>query len=350
MSLQPLFQPYRLNDDIQLKNRIVMAPMTRNMAHDDLSPTQVMADYYARRADAGLIITEGTIIRPDGRGYSHVPGIYTKTQMKGWQAVTEAVHAQDGKIFLQIWHVGRVSHPVFLDGQLPLSPSATTMTGKVARTKDLHYGGSRAASLNDIRSLIASYAAAAKHAMDVGFDGIEIHGANGYLIDQFLHYHTNLRDDEYGRTFRDKARFALDVVVACITAIGNHRVGLRLSPGAYLNEMVGDSRDAEVFQYLLQQLNGIKPAYVHTGNFNDSVTFKELGNQTMTAFIRQSYTGTLIASGSYTPESASRGLERQDFDLIAFGRSFIANPDLVARLKAQRPLTAYDASMLSTLC
>ncbi|KTD45867.1 NADH-dependent flavin oxidoreductase, Oye family [Legionella rubrilucens] len=349
MSLQTLLQPYQLNDFVQLKNRLVMAPMTRNMANDDLSPTPAMADYYARRADAGLIITEGTIIRPDGRGYSHVPGIYTAAQIKGWQAVTKAVHARQGKIFLQIWHVGRVSHPFFLNGQLPLSPSATTMKGKVARMKDLHYGTSREASLAEIHSLIASYATAARNAMEAGFDGIELHGANGYLIDQFLHYHTNLRGDDYGRTFRDKARFALEVVSACVAAIGAERVGLRLSPGAYLNEIAGDSRDAEVFQYLLQQLNEIQPAYVHTGNFDDSVQFSELGNKTMTEFIRHVYDGTVIASGGYTLERAAQGIDKGDFDLIAIGRPFIANPDLVERFKTQRPLLAYDASLLSTL-
>ncbi|STX51472.1 NADH-dependent flavin oxidoreductase, Oye family [Legionella busanensis] len=345
-----LLKPFKLNDKIELRNRIVMAPMTRNKATDNLIPTAEMAAYYARRAEAGLIITEGTIIRPDGRGYSNTPGIYTKEQVKGWQQVTQAVHQKGGKIFLQIWHVGRVSHPIFLDGSLPVSASETQMSGRVRRADgELYYGKSRALSYLEIQELVSSYATAAKKALEAGFDGIEIHGANGYLIDQFLHYSTNKRQDDYGDKPENLARFALEIVDACIAEIGPERVGIRLSPGAYLNEIVGDNRDAEVFQYLLTKLSDKNIAYLHTGNFDDATRFPELNDETMTEFMRTHFNGHLIASGSYTIHKAIEQMAAHQFDLIAFGRPFIANPDLVKRIKTAANMDSYDVAMLETL-
>lgn len=344
-----LLQQYNLNKTFTLKNRIIMAPMTRNMANDDLSPTDAMATYYAKRADAGLIVSEGTIIRTDGRGYSNVPGIYTDAQINAWRKVTDEVHANNGLIFLQIWHVGRVSHPHFLNGELPISASATQMSGRIPRTKDLHYDKSRAVTISEIKELVECYAQAATNARIAGFDGVEIHGANGYLIDQFLHYHTNLRDDEYGQTPENMSRFALEVVKACGQAIGFERVGLRLSPGAYINEMVMDERDNAVFKYLLTQLNDLNIVYLHTGNFNDSITFPELNNLNMTDFMRQHYRGTLIGCGSYDFDTALDAIENNKFDLIAIGRPFLANPDLIKRYQSQQALIPYEASMLETL-
>lgn len=347
--LNQLFTPYVLNNELTLKNRILMAPMTRNMADDQLVPTEAMAAYYAKRATAGLIITEGTIIRPDARGYTNVPGIFTPEQIAGWKRVTEAVHQADGKIFSQIWHVGRVTHPHFLDGNLPISASATVMTGALNRVKGLHFGTSRAVTIDEIAGLMDSYAQAAKNAIQAGFDGIEIHGANGYLIDQFLHHNTNHRSDEYGGTPEKMARFAFEVAKACGEAIGYGKVGIRLSPGAYLHEIVGDPRDALVFEILLDQLAPLSLAYVHTGNFKDDVNFPELKGQTMTAFMRKFYQGTMIGCGSYTPEQAEKCITMKQFDLIAFGRPFIANPDFVSLLQANKPIRPYDANMLTTL-
>lgn len=344
-----LFSPYQLTDVLTLKNRIVMAPMTRNMADDSFVPTQAMLEYYQRRADAGLIVTEGTIIRPDARGYSNVPGIYTDAQIAGWRRITDAVHAKQGMIFSQIWHVGRVSHPVFLDNQLPLSCSETMMTGEVKRSNHLLHGKSRAASLQEIEELISDYAQAAKNAIRAGFDGVEIHGANGYLIDQFLHYHTNLRTDQYGGTPENMARFAVEVVKACGEAIGYERVGIRLSPGAYLNEIVGDARDGAVFQCLLEQLNELSIAYIHTGSFDDSKRYSELNNQEMTTFIRSHYDGTVIACGGYTLEKAEHDIQKNRFDLVAIGKPFIANHDLIHLAKHHLPMRHYDAAMLSVL-
>ncbi len=344
-----LLSKFKLNSLLTLKNRIFMAPMTRVKAGDNFVPTQAMAEYYARRADAGLIVTEGTIIAPDARGHNNVPGIFTDAQVEGWKKVTSAVHANNGLIFLQLWHVGRVSHPDFLNGKLPVSASATTMVGKVSRSDGLTHGASRAATLQEIKELIRAYAHAAKNAIKAGFDGVEIHGANGYLIDQFLHYNTNLRDDEYGGSIENRARFALEVIKAVGEAIGFERVGLRLTPGAYLNEIVGDMRDADVFKYLLEQLNHYPLAYLHTGTFNDTTQYKELNNKTMTEFMREHYHGALVAAGSYSPETASSGIQQKKFDLVAIGRPFIANPDLIKRLCSNAPLTNYDSSMLNTL-
>lgn len=344
-----LFDSYQLNPHMTLNNRIIMAPMTRAKADAQLVPTLEMVDYYARRADAGLIITEGTVIATDARGHDHVPGIFNQDQIQAWQRVTHAVHARQGRIFLQLWHTGRVSHPYFLNGALPLSPSETLMSGRIARSNGLYFGKSRAATLDEIKNLIQQYAKAATNAIAAGFDGVELHGANGYLIDQFLHYHTNLRVDAYGGSPENMSRFALEVIQACGDAIGYERVGIRLSPGAYLNEIVGDLRDNAVFCYLLNQLNALPIAYVHTGNFDDSKHFPELDNQTMTVFMRQHYRGTLIACGAYTFSQADNDIARGDFNLIAFGKPFIANPDLVSRLRKQEPLIPYDPSMLNTL-
>ncbi len=344
-----LLNPFMINHKLQLKNRIIMAPMTRNMAFDDLTPTPDMASYYARRASAGLIISEGTIIRQDSWGYSHVPGIFTESHIAGWNKVTDAVHTDGGKIFSQIWHVGRVNHPEFLNGELPFGPSATEMTGPVRRSNGLFYGKSRALELNEIKQLIEDFATAAENAMAAGFDGIEIHGANGFLIDQFLHYHTNHREDDYGATPENMARFALEVVNACGNAIGFERVGLRLSPGGHLNEIIGDMRDAGVFEYLLKKLSALSIAYLHTGNFDDSVRFPELNNQSMTEFMRSYYKGTLIANGGYTLDGAAEDINRKEYDLIAIGRQFIANPNLVDKLHKDEPFTEYNADMLKTL-
>lgn len=349
MTPKKLFDEYRLNHLFTLKNKILMAPMTRAKANDDLTPTIEMAQYYARRSDAGLIITEGTVISPEGLGYWNVPGIFNDSHIKGWRQVTDAVHQKNGLIFMQLWHVGRVSHPNFLNGSLPISASETTMKGRISRADGLFYGKSRAATANEIKDIIKDFAQAAKNAILAGFDGIEIHGANGYLIDQFLHYATNERTDAYGHSAEKMARFALDIVKACGEMIGYERVGLRLSPGAYLNEIVGDKRDAEVFKYLLEKLNSLPIAYIHTGNFDDSQKFSELNDLTMTAFIRSYYKGTVIACGGYSKEKAEKSIAQGEADLIAIGRPFIANPDLIQRLTQDEVLKNYDVSMLAAL-
>src|SRR3990167_5916375 len=312
------FTEYQLNSSINLKNKIVMAPMTRAKSNTSLIPTPAMTNYYAARAESGLIITEGTVINSTARGHDAVPGIFTSEQVHAWQQVTAAVHQQDGCIFSQLWHVGRVSHPYFLNGALPLSASATVMTGKISRSNGLEFGKARIATTEEIKNIIKDYYDCSIRAISAGFDGIEIHAANGYLLDQFLHHHTNLRDDEYGTTPENMARFALEVVEACINAIGKDHVSIRLSPGAYLNEIVGDPRDATTFQHLLEKLSLMEIAYVHTGNFDHAVVFPELGQLTMTEFMRKHYKGTLIAAGNYDIDAACRGINAHQFDLVAF--------------------------------
>lgn len=344
-----LLKPYQLSSSVQMKNRVIMAPMTRSKADDNGVPTVGMKNYYVQRADAGLIITEGTIIRPDGKGYDNVPGIYSQAQIDGWREVTEAVHNRGGKIFSQIWHVGRVSHPYFLDQQLPKGPSATTMKERVRRSNGLFYGQSQALSVDEIQSLINDFVVAAENAMLAGFDGVEIHGANGYLIDQFLHYDTNHREDSYGGSPKNMSRFALEIVRSIGDKIGYDKVGIRLSPVGYLNEITPDKRDKDVMQYLLEQLNNLPIAYVHTGAFDDSLSYPELDDLTMTSFIRRYYCGNLIACGGYDINTADSGIINNHYDLVAIGKPFIANPDLMERFVKQKNLVEYDVSMLAEL-
>ncbi|CUS48779.1 MAG: N-ethylmaleimide reductase [Idiomarinaceae bacterium HL-53] len=346
MANEILFQPFKLNDTLTLNNRIAMAPLTRCMAGPGLVPTEQMADYYARRADAGLIISEATIIRPDAQGYPDVPGIFNQAQINGWKMVTEKVHANGGKIFLQIWHVGRVAHS-FFSGLPPVAPSAIKHEGKLPRMRDLSYEVPKALSKDEIEQLVNDYVKAAKNAMEAGFDGVEIHGANGYLLDQFLHYDTNHRTDEFGETPENMSRFPLAVVDAVTEAIGANRTALRITPGAYAH-IEPDSRDREVFDYYISELNKRNLAFLHLGIFDDSLEFEHLGGRS-SAYIRERYQGTFMNVGGLTAETAAKGMEQGDFDLAAIGRAFIANPDWIERVKNDQVLVEYDAEMLKTL-
>ncbi|ALO33800.1 alkene reductase [Colwellia sp. MT41] len=346
-----LFQPYALNNSISLNNKILMAPLTRCMADDNLVPTQAMADYYGRRAEAGLIISEAVIIRPDGQGYPNTPGLFTQAQIDGWQTVTTAVHKNGGKIFAQLWHTGRVAHPYFYgkgnDDAPVLAPSAIGVEGSVPRMRELNYKTPKAVSLDEIKSLVHDYAQAAENAIKAGFDGVEIHGANGYLIDQFLHHDSNQRNDEYGGSSENMIRFALEVVDGIIAKIGNDRTALRVSPGAYFN-MAGDSRDRQVFDQLLPELEKRDLAFLHIGIFDDSMEFDYLGGKA-SSYVRANYSKTLVGVGSYTAETASEAINANKFDLIAIGRPFIANPDYVAKIRNKQPLVSYSEEMLTSL-
>ncbi len=342
-----LLQPYELSSAVTLSNRVVMAPMTRSMAGPGLLPTELTAAYYGRRAGAGLLISEGAIVRPDGQGYPDVPGIFNDAQIKAWSEVTRRVHDEGGRFFLQLWHVGRVSHPTYLDGALPVAPSAVALEGRIPRSGGLEYGCPRALETGEVGELVEAFGAAAAAAIEAGCDGVEIHGANGYIIDQFLHYHTNSRDDEYGGSPERMARFAADVVDAVIKSAGADRVGIRLSPGAY-HHMQADPRDPEVFRHLLGELEERNLAYVHVGIFDHSNHFDNLGG-TAEAFLRRHYSGTLIGCGCYDPETASTAIEDGAFDLIAFGRPFIANPDLIDRIRIGGELEPYEQEMLLRL-
>jgi len=342
-----LLTPYQLNDTIELKNRVLMAPLTRCMADENLVPTQDMVEYYARRADTGLIISEATIIRPDGQGYPTTPGLFTSEQIQGWKKVTDAVHANGGKMFARLWHVGRVAHPHFFDGEV-LAPSAIGVEGSVPRMRELTYITPKAATIDDIKSLIADFAKAAENAIEAGFDGVEIHGANGYLIDQFLHYEANVREDEYGQTPQNMALFALEVTDAVIAAVGNERTALRVTPGAYFN-MSEDNRDKAVFDYLLPELEKRNLAYLHGGIFDDSTTLESLEGKTTSEFLRAGYKGTLVGVGSYSFESAKEAINEGKFDLIAIGRPLIANPDYISKVTNGEELVPYSDEMLAEL-
>ncbi|MGF1728696.1 alkene reductase [Photobacterium kasasachensis] len=342
-----LFQPYALNNTLTLENRILMAPLTRCMADDDLVPTQTMADYYARRADTGLIISEATIIRPDGQGYPNTPGIFSAEQIAGWQNVTSAVHARGGKIFAQLWHTGRVAHPHFFGGEYVLAPSAKKVEGSVPRMRELTYTVPKPATTEEIDQLVADYAQAAANAIEAGFDGVEIHGANGYLIDQFLHYSSNDREDEFGGTPENMARFPLAVVDAITKRIGAERTALRVSPGAYFN-IEGDERDRQVFDYLLAELEQRELAFLHIGIFDDSMEFDYLGG-TASSYVRKQYSKTLVGVGSYSAETGSEAINDNKFDLLAIGRPLIANPDYVEKVRKGQTLVDYSDEMLAEL-
>ncbi|OUR95841.1 alkene reductase [Halobacteriovorax marinus] len=342
-----LLEEYRLNAKVSLKNRIVMAPLTRSFADDNLVPTEEISNYYEKRADAGLIITEATMISRSAQGYPNTPGIYSKEQIAGWKKTTSKVHAKGGKIFLQIWHVGRVSHPIYLDGQPAVAPSAVKLEGRVPRADDLQYETPRALETHEVESIIEDFRTAALNAIEAGFDGVEIHGANGYLIDQFLHQHTNKRNDKFGGSLENRSRFLLQIVDAVTKAIGVERTGLRLSPGAYFN-MEHTKGDELTFKFILNMLNDKNLAYLHTGIFDDSMSFDYLGG-TATEFLRENYSGTVIASGGYNSDKGEQDIHLNKFDLLAIGRPFIANPDYVAKVKGNIELTAYDESMLGSL-
>ena len=341
-----LFDQVQLNDTLTLNNRLIMAPMTRCMADDNLVPTQDMADYYARRASSGLIITEATQIRADAQGYPNTPGIYTPEQIQGWRKVTDAVHAKGGKIFVQLWHTGRAAHPHFFGGEV-LSASDVRLEGTVPRMRELEYVTPKPATKADIEQLVADFAQAAANAIDAGFDGVELHGANGYMLDQFLHFDTNKRTDEFGETPQNMSRFPLAVVDAVAQRIGADRTALRITPGAYFN-MQADPRDREVFEYLLIELEQRDLAYLHLGLFDDGMQFDFLGGSA-TDFVRARYTKPLIGVGGYSAETGSEAIDQNRFDLLAIGRPFIANPDFVQKVKAKQPLVEYSEEMLAAL-
>jgi len=341
-----LFQPVVLSESLALPNSVVMAPLTRCFADEGLVPTDEMAEYYAKRADAGLIVSEATIISPEAQGYPNTPGIYTPEQVAGWKKVTGKVHAAGGRIFNQLWHLGRVAHSHHT-GTQPVAPSAIGWHGRVPRSPGLEYEMPRALSTEEIRALVQKYAQAAQNAMQAGFDGVEIHAANGYLIDQFLRQQTNQRSDEYGGNRQNRARFALEVTDAVIDAVGSDKVGIRLSPNAHVH-LEHTPGDEETFAWLLKALGSRGLAYVHEGAFDDHIEYDYLGGRA-SDFLRKNYPGNVIACGSIGFEEAEDRLKNGQADLIAIGRPFIANPDLMQKLQTGAEITPFDNEMLKEL-
>ena len=318
--------------DLSLKNRVVMAPLTRARAGEERMPNALMAEYYAQRAGAGLIITEGTTISRQANGWLHSPGIYTAEQTEAWKQVVEAVHAKGTPIFLQLWHTGRASHSSFHENdRLPVAPSAIRIEGSQAHTPEgkQPYEVPRALDTEEIPQVIEQYRTAAANAKEAGFDGVEIHGANGYIIDEFLQSKTNHRTDKYGGSLENRYRFLQEVIEAVLSVWDAGRVGVRLSPNGSYNDM-GSPDFRETFTYVVQQLNNYNLGYLHVLDGLD-FGFHELGEAMTLAELRKIYDGTLMGNCGYDRADAELAIASRDADLIAFGRSYISNPDLVDR-------------------
>ncbi len=349
MSTDSLFSPLQLGP-IQLPNRIIMAPLTRMRAGADNVPTRMNADYYAQRASAGLIISEGTAISPDAHGYPSAPGIYTAKQIAGWRLVTDAVHACGGRIILQIAHNGRNSHSSLMpDGSAPVAPSA--IVGNIpALTRDflqVKAETPRPLETAEIPVLVGKFRQAALNAMEAGFDGVELQGANSHLIEQFLEDGTNTRTDLYGGSQENRCRFLLEIVEQVSAAVGADRLGVRLSPfGQYGG--IYDSEPKKLFSFVIKELSDRHIAYLHLiearGSeigLTDELHADAVNNAIM---FRSTFKGLLLSAAAYTPASAALAIEQNHADAIVFGRLFIANPDLVARIKGDHPLNAFDRS------
>jgi N-ethylmaleimide reductase len=337
-----LFDPVQLGP-YTLANRIVMAPLTRSRATDDGVPGELQATYYAQRASAGLIVSEATNISAQGKGYIRTPGIWTKEQVEGWKLTTKAVHDKGGRIFLQLWHVGRVSHPDLQPGgALPVAPSAVPAENQQAYT----YEGfkpmvtPRALETDEIPGIVADYAHAAECAKEAGFDGVEIHSANGYLLQQFLSDKTNKRTDRYGGSIENRTRIVVEVVVAVTKVWGGDRVGIRLSPLTKFAD-IGDSNPQPVYLSLIEQLNPLGLAYIHVIEGDTGGERHPAGGFDLQK-LRRAFNGLYIANNNYTLELALEARAKNFADLICFGRPFISNPDLVERLRRGAQLSAAD--------
>jgi N-ethylmaleimide reductase len=333
-----LLIPYTLGT-IDLKNRIVMAPMTRSRAIDNI-PNELMAEFYGQRAAAGLIITEGTSPSPNGLGYSRIPGIFTGEQVEGWKRITHAVHSKGGKIFIQLMHTGRISHPANMpEGAVVIAPSAVKATGQMwTDTLGLQdYPVPTAMIVEEIEHTKQEYITAAVNAIKADFDGIELHGANGYLLEQLLSPVSNIRNDNYGGSIENRCRFLLEVPKGAVDAIGKEKVGIRLSPYGVASDMPHYPEIDDTYKYLSEQLNRMKLLYIHIVD-HSSMGAPEVSLEIKIA-IRKRFQGTIILSGGYTKERAEIELEGGLGNLIAFGRPFINNPDLVERFVNGWPLS-----------
>lgn len=342
-----LFSPARFGA-IDLANRIVMSSLTRNRAGAGNVPTPLMAEYYRQRASAGLILTEATPICAEGHGYPRTPGIHTPEQVAGWKPVTDAVHGAGGKIAIQLWHVGRISHPDLQPGgSLPVAPSAIRPAGQVFTGEAMKdYVTPRALLLSEIPGVVESYAQAARQAMDAGFDGVEIHAGNGYLLDQFLRSSTNQRTDAYGGSKENRARLLLEVLQAVCKAIGHERVGLRLSPVTSFND-IHDANPQETFDHVVAELNSLKLAFLDVLQGTGGMP-REKWMPFDYARLRALYKGNLILNNEYGFETGQAAVMSGEADAIAYGRLLLANPDLVERFRQGAPLNPPDYERLYT--
>ncbi len=335
-----LFEPVRIGA-IELANRIVMAPLTRSRAAEGLVPSAMAAEYYGQRASAGLIITEATQVGPLAQGYIATPGLYTPAQVEGWRRVTDEVHRQGGRIVVQLWHVGRVSHTSLLPpGEVPVAPSAIRAATKTFAPEGyVDVSTPRALERDEIPGIVEEFRRAARNAIEAGFDGVEVHGANGYLIDQFLRDGSNRRDDDYGGSIENRTRLLFEVVQAVSREIGPERTGVRLAPVTPANDM-HDSNPQALFERAIERLDELGIAFVHviegaTGGARDHLPFDY-------AALRAKFRGAWIVNNGYDRDMAEAAVREGRADAVAFGTAFIANPDLVRRLREHAPLNAPD--------
>lgn len=328
-----LFTPLTVGD-LQLPNRIIMAPLTRCRAGTGRVPTELMRDYYVQRASAGLILSEATAVCPDGVGYPDTPGIWSAEQTQAWRMITTAVHAAGGRMVMQLWHVGRVSDPCYLDGRLPVAPSAIAPRGHVSLIRPQRpFVTPRALETDELPGIVEAYRKGAENALAAGFDGVELHGANGYLLDQFLQDSTNHRTDAYGGSIGNRARLMLEATVACISVWGAGRVGVHLAPRCDSHDM-GDSAPAATFGHVARELGKLGVAFICAREAE--------GPDSLGPELKRLFGGVYIANEGHTFESAERLIDAGDADAVAFGKDFIANPDLPRRFALGVPLNPQD--------
>jgi 2,4-dienoyl-CoA reductase-like NADH-dependent reductase (Old Yellow Enzyme family) len=324
-----LLEPIQVGD-LHLPNRVFMAPLTRCRASAGRVPNALMRDYYVQRASAGLILSEATAVAPTGVGYPDTPGIWSPEQVQGWKLITEAVHAAGGKIFLQLWHVGRISDPSYLGGALPVAPSAIAAEGHVSLLRPKRpFVTPRALETSEIPGIVEAYRQGAQNAQAAGFDGVEIHGANGYLLDQFLQDSTNKRTDAYGGSIENRARLMLEVTDAAVSVWGPNRVAMHLAPRGDAHDM-GDSNPAATFGYVAKELGRRRIAFICA---RESVGPNRIGPE-----LKKLFGGVFVANEAFTRETAEQALRAAEADAVAFGKPFIANPDLVRRFATNAPL------------
>ena len=327
--MNPLFEPLKVGD-LTLRNRVVMAPLTRQRASAGRVPNDLMVEYYTQRAGAGMILTEATAVTPQGVGYADTPGLWSPEQVKGWRKVTSAVHDKGSVIVAQLWHVGRISDPMFLDGELPVAPSAIAAKGHVSHVRPKRaYVTPRALETAEIPGVVEAYRHGAQMAMEAGFDGVEVHAANGYLLDQFLQDSTNHRTDQYGGSVENRARLLLDVVDACVAVWGAGRVGVHLSPRADAHDM-GDSDLPCLFGYVARELGKRGIAFLCAREHE--------GPDSLAPMMKAEFGGVFIANEGYTRETAEAAVAAGRADAVAFGVPYIATPDLAERLQQNAPL------------
>jgi N-ethylmaleimide reductase len=336
-----LFSPYRLGK-LELKNRLVMSPMTRSRAIEGNVPNPLATTYYAQRASAGLIVSEATQVSPQGVGYIRMPGIHSPEQVAGWRNVTDAVHRAGGKIFAQLWHVGRISHPDFHGGELPVAPSAVAADGEVFTSRGrTRMVTPRALEVHEIHGIVEQFRKGAENAEAGGFDGVELHGANGYLLDQFLRDGANRRTDAYGGSVRNRARLPLEVTEAVVGVWGSDRVGYKISPNSSFNSM-SDSDPIASYSYFADALNRLGILYLHATEGIAGPLTPPVGAARVAPILRQRFAGTLILNGGYDAETADATIARGEADLVSFGASFLANPDLPTRFERRTSLNRPD--------